>query len=63
VSAIPVEELREIQRKENEPAPVNKQSTPGLEFVPVPIGTPPPTSGGSPSGVAPVPAGSVPNPA
>jgi pilus assembly protein CpaC len=41
-----LEELREIQRKEREPAPTNKQTTPGVEFVPTPVNSPtvPPTS-------------------
>ena len=41
-----LEELREIQRKELEPAPTNKQTTPGVEFVPTPINsqTVPPTA-------------------
>jgi len=40
-----LEELREIQRKEREPAPTNKQTTPGVEFVPTPVNSPtvPPT--------------------
>lgn len=41
-----LEELREIQRKEREPGPTNKQSTPAVEFVPTPVNSPtvPPTA-------------------
>jgi pilus assembly protein CpaC len=42
-----LEELREIQRKEREPAPTNKQTTPAVEFVPTPLNAPatPPSTG------------------
>jgi len=46
-----LEELREIQRKEREPAPTNKQGSPAIEFVPTPVtspASPPASSPGSP---------------
>jgi len=45
VAPIPVEELREIQRKESEAAPAGTQNAPRTEFQPVPVASPNSTSG------------------
>jgi pilus assembly protein CpaC len=57
---IPVEELREIQRRERESAPAVTQTTPKLEFVPMQV--PPASAGGAQGGsTTPASPGSNPN--